>query len=51
MDRDILRPGWSCFRSKRFGLSDEIPRVVSHSPELIVDYLCVTLCVDMLLLD
>ena len=31
----------------RFGLSEEIPRLVSHSPELTVDYLCV----DMLLLD
>ena len=32
---------------KRFGLSEEIPKVVSHNPELTVDYLCV----DMLLLD
>ena len=38
------------FGSKRFGLSKEIPIVVSHSPELTVDCLCVALCVDMLLL-
>ena len=51
MDRDILRPEWQCvFSSKRFGLSKEIPILVSHSPELTVDCLCVALCVDMLLL-
>ena len=43
MDRDILRPGYR--------LSEEIPIVVSHSPKLIVDYLCMPLCVDMLLLS
>ena len=36
---------------KDLGLSEEILRVVSHNPELIVDYLCVALCVDMLFLD
>ena len=51
MDRDTLRPGWPCFQFQRLGLSEEIPRVVSHSPELTVDCLCVALCVDMLLLD
>ena len=39
------------FGSKRFGLSEEIPRVVSHSPELTVDYWCVALSVNMLFLD
>ena len=47
MDRDILRPRWPYFQFQKFGLSEEIPRVVSHSPELAMDYLCV----DMLLLD
>ena len=47
MDRDILRPESPCFGSKIFGLSEEIPIVVSHSPELTVD----CLRVDMLLLD
>ena len=39
------------FRPKRFRLSEEILRVVSHSPKLIVDLLCVALSVNMLLLD
>ena len=47
MDRAILRPRWPCFSSKRFGLSEEIPIAVSHSPEPTVD----CLCVEMLLLD
>ena len=51
MDRDILRPRWPCFGSKRFGPSEEILRVVPHSPKLVVDCLCVALCVDMLFLD
>ena len=34
MDMDILRPGWPWFLvPKDFGLSEEIPKVVSHSPE------------------
>ena len=28
MNGDILRPGWSCFRFQRLGISEEIPRVV-----------------------
>ena len=51
MNRDILRPGCRVFGSKRLGLSEEIPRVVSHSPKLTVDCLCVALSVNMLLLD
>ena len=51
MDRDILRPRWPFFGSKRFGLSEKIPRVVSHSPVLTVDCLCVALSVNMLFLD
>ena len=39
------------FSPKRFRLSEEILRVVSHSLELIVDWLCVALSVNMLLLD
>ena len=39
------------FRPKRFRLSEEIPRMVSYSPELIVGWLCVALSVNMLLLD
>ena len=35
MDRDILRPGWTCFSvPKDLDISEEIPRVVSHNPEL-----------------
>ena len=51
MDKDILRLGWPCFGSKRFGLSEEIPRVVSRSPELTMDCLSVALSVNILLLD
>ena len=51
MDRDILRPDGRVFGFKRFGLSEEIPIVVFHNPELTVDCLCVALCVDMLFLN
>ena len=27
INEDILRPGWSCFRFQRLGISEKIPRV------------------------
>ena len=36
MDEDLLRPGWPWFRFKRFGLIEEIPRVVLDSSRTIV---------------
>ena len=33
MDRDVLRPGWSCIQFQRLGLGGEIPRVVHDSSE------------------
>ena len=32
MDRDVLRPEWSCFHFQRLGLDGEIPRVVHDCP-------------------
>ena len=32
MDRDVLRPNWSCFQFQSLGLSGEIPRVIHDSP-------------------
>ena len=31
MDRDVLRPGWPCFRFQKLGPSEEIPSVVVNS--------------------
>ena len=46
MDGDVLRLGWPCFSSKRFGLSEEIPRVFFTVSKLTVDCMC-CLCVAM----
>ena len=43
MDGDLLRPGWSWFGSKRFGPSEEIPRVVLDGPWTVC-VICVMLC-------
>ena len=50
MDRDILRPGWPCFRFQKLGLSGKIPIVVLDSPETDRGLFVCGLCVDMLLL-
>ena len=33
MDRDVLRPEWSCFQFQRLGLSEKIPSVVVNNFE------------------